>query len=257
MAEKEVKNYVPLLDRYRFEKDGYYGGIVSAADAVAPNGERSIVEPADSTPVRPDFDTNVYFAKWDAKQNKWLPEKIPTCAKELEGLRVDHYGKTKRNLKLIELMKTYGDKDGHEIIRPQSDWSWVCVSIPEERTAAQEAQEQVSAMQAQLKTYDDEALSALARGDDEALKTVREARAAYVASQTQKAQGVSLMSTRAAAVKPVQHCPMCGSVLDEEGICTGETCPMRAAKLAAKQREEESTAARAAQEKAAAALPYA
>ena len=253
-----MANFVnKLFDRYRIEKDDYSGGIVSALETIAPNGEPTVVEPADSTPVKPGFDLSVNFAKWDAKTNAWKAEKIPTCAKELEGLRVNHYGKTKRNLKLIELMKTYGDKDGHEIIRPQSDWSWVCVPIPEERTAAQEAQEQVSAMQAQLKKYDDEALSALARGDDEALKTVREARAAYVASQTQKAQGVSLMSTRAAAVKPVQHCPMCGSVLDEDGICTGKTCPMRAAKLAAKEREEESVAARAAQEKAAEALPYA
>lgn len=35
-----------------------------------------------------------------------------------------------------------------------------------------------------------------------------------------------------------RYCPACGTELDEEGICTRETCPRRKLQLAAKAKKE-------------------
>ena len=35
-----------------------------------------------------------------------------------------------------------------------------------------------------------------------------------------------------------RYCPACGAELDQEGICTRETCPRRKLQLTAKQKKE-------------------
>lgn len=46
------------------------------------------------------------------------------------------------------------------------------------------------------------------------------------------------------AVTVKRHCPACGAQLDDEGICTRETCPRRKLQLTAKQKKEAAEAAR-------------
>ena len=41
-----------------------------------------------------------------------------------------------------------------------------------------------------------------------------------------------------------RHCPACGAQLDDEGICTRETCPRRKLQLTAKEKKEAAEAAR-------------
>lgn len=41
------------------------------------------------------------------------------------------------------------------------------------------------------------------------------------------------------AMKLKRYCPACGAELDEEGICTRETCPRRKLQLVAKAKKEE------------------
>lgn len=40
------------------------------------------------------------------------------------------------------------------------------------------------------------------------------------------------------AMKIKRYCPACGAELDEEGICTRETCPRRKLQLVAKEKKE-------------------
>ena len=42
-----------------------------------------------------------------------------------------------------------------------------------------------------------------------------------------------------------RYCPACGAKLDEEGICTRETCPRRKLQLAAKAKKEAAEKAKA------------
>ena len=46
------------------------------------------------------------------------------------------------------------------------------------------------------------------------------------------------------AVTIKRYCPACGAQLDEEGICTRETCPRLKLQLTAKQKKEAAEAAR-------------
>lgn len=46
------------------------------------------------------------------------------------------------------------------------------------------------------------------------------------------------------AMKIKRYCPACGAELDEEGICTRETCPRRKLQLDAKVKKEAAEAAR-------------
>lgn len=41
-----------------------------------------------------------------------------------------------------------------------------------------------------------------------------------------------------------RYCPACGAQLDDEGICTRETCPRRKLQLTAKEKKEAAEAAR-------------
>lgn len=42
-----------------------------------------------------------------------------------------------------------------------------------------------------------------------------------------------------------RYCPACGAQLDEEGICTRETCPRRKLQITAKQKKEAAEKAKA------------
>lgn len=46
------------------------------------------------------------------------------------------------------------------------------------------------------------------------------------------------------AVVIKRYCPACGAQLDDEGICTRETCPRRKLQLIAKEKKEAAEAAR-------------
>lgn len=41
-----------------------------------------------------------------------------------------------------------------------------------------------------------------------------------------------------------RYCPACGAQLDDDGICTRETCPRRKLQLTAKEKKEAAEAAR-------------
>lgn len=46
------------------------------------------------------------------------------------------------------------------------------------------------------------------------------------------------------AVTIKRYCPACGAELDQEGICSRETCPRRKLQLTAKEKKEAAEAAR-------------
>lgn len=150
----------------KFDDAGYYAGqcTFQVLDGVfAPDGTTDVALPDDA-------DTNANFYKWNGQS--WEPEKKPTCAEDLVGVKVSHSSQTPHDQDLRALVQKYGTEEGYRIKRGPA-LEWIVEKIPQEEIDARQIDAELVAFDSQIASLKDRMATAMLQGDTEAVTALQ------------------------------------------------------------------------------------
>lgn len=198
-----------LLEYYHYDDEGWYEAPVTVQSI-----DGKVLLPDNCTPIAPPEDPDgENFFRWDGEE--WETVAKPKTLEDFDGVVIDHYTDSKHDVEMRQILQDLLKEPSEDYREGRGDdLSWYAAKITQEEKDANAAQTQLSDFDSQLSSIKSRLELAMLQGDQETITALQ-------AEYQNLMAGISTMAVERS------YCPACGHELDENGVCTNESCPRR------------------------------